>query len=87
MKQIPKREHLNATITAPPSKSYSARALLLAAASEGTTRVTNCLDADDTRYALEALRTVGFEIDGAFKDGVRIGERKSILANEVPSVR
>lgn len=84
MKAIPKISAVNATVTAPPSKSYSVRALLLAAMSAGTTTITNCLDADDTRYALEALRTVGFEISGAFKDGVRIGERKSISANEVP---
>jgi 3-phosphoshikimate 1-carboxyvinyltransferase len=84
MKAIPKISAVNATVTAPPSKSYSVRALLLGAMSADTTTITNCLDADDTRYALEALRMVGFEINGAFKDGVRIGERKSISANEVP---
>src|SRR5205814_9496480 len=45
---------------------------------------TNCLDADDTRYALEALRTIGFEVGGNFRDGVTIGPRRSISANEVP---
>jgi len=84
MKAIPRVEHLDAVVTAPPSKSYSVRALLLGALAEGTTLVTNCLDADDTRYALEALRTIGFSIDGKFKEGVRIGERVSISANEVP---
>ena len=84
MKLIPKVETLNATVTAPPSKSYSVRALLLAAMAEGTTTVTNCLDADDTRYALEALRAIGFEVRGTLRDGVTIGARKSISANEVP---
>jgi 3-phosphoshikimate 1-carboxyvinyltransferase len=84
MKSIPKIERINATVTAPPSKSYSVRALLLGAMSEGTTTITNCLDADDTRYALEAIRTIGFDVSGTFKDGVRIGERKSMSANEVP---
>jgi 3-phosphoshikimate 1-carboxyvinyltransferase len=84
MKSIPKRDHLNGAVTAPPSKSYSVRALLLAAMSEGTTTITNCLDADDTRYALEALRTIGFRIDGTFKTGVAIGPRVSMSANEVP---
>jgi 3-phosphoshikimate 1-carboxyvinyltransferase len=51
---------------------------------EGTTTITNCLDADDTRYALEALRTIGFAIDGTFKTGVTIGPRVSMSANEVP---
>lgn len=84
MKQIPKIEGLNATVTAPPSKSYSVRALLLSAMADGVTTVTNALDSDDTRYALEALRTIGFEIDGTLRDGVRIGPRRSISANEVP---
>jgi 3-phosphoshikimate 1-carboxyvinyltransferase len=84
MKAIPKVDHVNATVTAPPSKSYSVRALLLGAMSEGTTTIANCLDADDTRYALEALRAIGFDVAGSFKEGVRIGERKSMSANEVP---
>jgi 3-phosphoshikimate 1-carboxyvinyltransferase len=84
VKVIPRVEHLNATVTAPPSKSYSVRALLLGALAEGSTEITNCLDADDTRYALEALRTIGFRIDGNFKSGVTIGERVSMSANEVP---
>lgn len=84
MKPIPHLDHLNATVTAPPSKSYSVRALLLGAMSEGTTTITNCLDADDTRYALEALRTIGFKVDGTFKSGVSIGPRISMSANEVP---
>jgi 3-phosphoshikimate 1-carboxyvinyltransferase len=84
MKSIPKLSNLDATVTAPPSKSYSVRALLLGAMSDGTTTITNCLDADDTRYALEALRTIGFGIDGTFKTGVRIGPRVSMSANDVP---
>jgi len=84
MKSIPKTGALNATITAPPSKSYSVRALLLGAMSEGATTITNCLDADDTRYALEALRSVGFSIEGTFKSGVTIGPRMSMSANDVP---
>jgi 3-phosphoshikimate 1-carboxyvinyltransferase len=84
VKVIPKTGPLDATVTAPPSKSYSVRALLLAAMAEGNTTVTNCLDADDTRYALEALRVIGFEVGGTLRDGVTIGARRSISANEVP---
>ncbi|MEA2163269.1 MAG: 3-phosphoshikimate 1-carboxyvinyltransferase [Thermoanaerobaculia bacterium] len=83
MKSIPQRDHLDATVTAPPSKSYSVRALLLGAMSEGMTTITNCLDADDTRYALEALRSIGFRIEGTFKSGVTIGPRQSMSANDV----
>src|SRR5438552_758240 len=84
MKVIQKVSRLAAALTAPPSKSYSVRALLLAAMSAGETTITNCLDADDTRYALEALRTIGFRAAGNFKAGVTIGERVSMSANEVP---
>jgi 3-phosphoshikimate 1-carboxyvinyltransferase len=84
MKVIPKSGPLRGTVTAPPSKSYSVRALLLAAMSRGTTTVQNCLDADDTRYALEALRTIGFDVAGSIQREVYIGERKSMSANEVP---
>ena len=84
MKAIPKVEGLDATVTAPPSKSYSVRALLLAAMAAGATTVRNCLDADDTRYALEALKTIGYDVSGTIASGVTIGERKSMSANEVP---
>lgn len=84
MKVISRTGPVNATVTAPPSKSYSVRALLLSAMAEGTTTVTNCLDADDTRYALEALRTLGFDISGSFQRELYIGPRRSMSANEVP---
>ncbi len=84
MKHIPKTDPVDATVTAPPSKSYSVRALLLGAMSEGATTIANCLDADDTRYALEALRAIGFDVSGSIATEVRIGERKSMSANEVP---
>jgi 3-phosphoshikimate 1-carboxyvinyltransferase len=84
MKSIPKTGPLSATVTAPPSKSYSVRALLLGAMSEGTTTVTNCLDADDTRYALEALKAIGFDVGGSIQREVYIGPRRTMSANEVP---
>jgi 3-phosphoshikimate 1-carboxyvinyltransferase len=84
MKTIPKTSTVTATVTSPPSKSYSVRALLLAAMSRGSTTITNCLDADDTRYALEAIKALGFEVSGSLRDAVTIGERKSMSANEVP---
>lgn len=84
MKPIPKVDSINTTVTAPPSKSYSVRALLLGAMSEGTTTITNCLDADDTRYALEALRAIGYDITGSIAHELHIGARKMMSANEVP---
>ena len=84
MKVIRKSGPIDAIVTAPPSKSYSVRALLLAAMSEGTTTITNCLDADDTRYALEALKALGYDVSGSFQRELAIGVRKSMSANEVP---
>ena len=84
MKTIPKITRIKAAVTVPASKSYSVRALLLAAMASGDTTVLNCLDADDTRYALEALRTIGFRTGGSFKSGLVIGDRVSMSADEVP---
>lgn len=84
MKTISRSGAIDATVTAPPSKSYSVRALLLAAMSRGRTVVRNCLDADDTRYAFEALKALGFDATGSLRDEVVIGERVSMSANEVP---
>jgi 3-phosphoshikimate 1-carboxyvinyltransferase len=53
---------VNGTVRLPGSKSISNRALLLAAMATGTTRITNLLHSDDTRYMLAALRQLGVEI-------------------------
>ncbi|MCV9879928.1 3-phosphoshikimate 1-carboxyvinyltransferase [Brenneria izbisi] len=50
---------VNGTLNLPGSKSVSNRALLLAALSEGTTRLTNLLDSDDVRHMLNALQALG----------------------------
>lgn len=49
---------LDGIVTLPGSKSLSNRCLLLAALSEGETRVENLLESDDIRYMLEALDTL-----------------------------
>ena len=50
---------VSGTVRLPGSKSISNRILLLAALSEGRTRILDLLDSDDTRYMLEALRKLG----------------------------
>lgn len=54
---------LDGTVTLPGSKSLSNRCLLLAALSEGTTRVDNLLESDDIRYMLEALDKLGVPVE------------------------
>jgi 3-phosphoshikimate 1-carboxyvinyltransferase len=55
------------TVKAPSSKSYSHRALLIAALAKGTSTLENVLDCDDTRVTINALR----------KFGVRVVENKN----------
>jgi 3-phosphoshikimate 1-carboxyvinyltransferase len=45
------------------SKSYTNRALIIAALAEGESRLTGALFSDDTRYMGESLRQLGAEID------------------------
>lgn len=51
------------TVRLPGSKSISNRVLLLAGLSEGTTVVHDLLASDDTRVMLDALRTLGCDLD------------------------
>jgi len=54
---------LDGVVTLPGSKSLSNRCLLLAALSEGNTRVENLLESDDIRYMLEALDTMKVPVE------------------------
>lgn len=49
-------------LTAPPSKSHSVRAILIAALAEGRSRLREVLDADDSHSAIEAARGLGAEV-------------------------
>ena len=51
------------TITAPPSKSYTHRALIIAALADGESKIFGQLDADDTRMTARALMQMGVRID------------------------
>ncbi|EPX73209.1 pentafunctional aromatic polypeptide Aro1 [Schizosaccharomyces octosporus yFS286] len=50
---------LDVVITPPGSKSISNRALVLAALSQGTCRLTNMLHSDDTQFMMSALESLG----------------------------
>ncbi|MEA1880136.1 MAG: 3-phosphoshikimate 1-carboxyvinyltransferase [Campylobacterota bacterium] len=54
-------QKIEGEINLPGSKSLSNRALLLAALAEGTTKITNLLESDDTRHMLNALTKVGID--------------------------
>jgi len=65
---VPPIAHAQGVVRLPGSKSISNRALLLAALADGTTVLTQLLDADDTRVMIDALRALGVAVD---RDGDR----------------
>jgi 3-phosphoshikimate 1-carboxyvinyltransferase len=50
-------------VTLPGSKSYTHRALIAAALSNGWCRIGNCLDSEDTRCTMRALSVMGAQIE------------------------
>jgi 3-phosphoshikimate 1-carboxyvinyltransferase len=56
---VPALSSAGGTVELPGSKSISNRVLLLAALCEGTTRIHDLLDSDDTRVMLQALSQLG----------------------------
>ena len=59
----PSKLKSGATIKIPGSKSYTNRALVLAALADGETILRNPLFSDDTKYTMEALCDLGVEIE------------------------
>ena len=59
----PVQSPIDATATVPGSKSFTNRALLVAALAEGRSRLTGALFSDDTRYMCKALRQLGVKIE------------------------
>jgi 3-phosphoshikimate 1-carboxyvinyltransferase len=61
--RLPSVSIARGAVDLPGSKSISNRVLLLAALSQGATRLTGLLDSEDTRVMLAALRQLGVTID------------------------
>lgn len=59
---IPLQKPINVNIGVPGSKSYTNRALLLAALAEGKSEIHNPLESDDTKYMASALSKFGIKI-------------------------
>jgi len=53
---------VSGTVSAPPSKSYTHRALILGSLAQGETVIENFLASDDTRYTINACRALGVNI-------------------------
>ena len=59
---LPQRRGIDLTVAAPPSKSYTHRALIAAALARGTSTIVNPLMADDTKLTIAALEKLGVAI-------------------------
>jgi 3-phosphoshikimate 1-carboxyvinyltransferase len=53
---------VNVRVTAPPSKSYTHRAIIIAGLADGTSVITGQLDADDTRITARIMAALGARI-------------------------
>ena len=56
------KSQLNGNIICPPSKSYTHRAIFLAALSDGKSIVKNALYSSDTRSTIDACKTFGVDV-------------------------
>ena len=56
---LPQRHGIDLTVAAPPSKSFTHRALIAGALAQGTTTILNPLESDDTNLTIAALRRLG----------------------------
>jgi 3-phosphoshikimate 1-carboxyvinyltransferase len=62
---------INARVSVPPSKSYTNRALIVAALADGVTKLIHPSRSDDSVYLVKALRQMGVEIQ-ELKDSFKI---------------
>ncbi|MBR6447226.1 MAG: 3-phosphoshikimate 1-carboxyvinyltransferase [Methanomicrobium sp.] len=59
---VRKQADINATFTAPASKSFTHRAIIAASLAEGRTTIRNPLFSEDTEVTVNALKALGIEI-------------------------
>ena len=70
---IKTKKFVNAVIEAPPSKSYTNRALIVASLANGISTIKRPLFSDDTNYMIDGLRKLGVIISKRGKDIIVIG--------------
>ena len=76
-------DHVEGEVQLPGSKSISNRVLLLAALGEGTTRISNILDSDDTRYMLDALKTLDMNVTMKGRDLEIVGRAGPLVTKNI----
>ncbi len=60
--QLKKAKKLKGSITPPPDKSITHRAIILSSLAKGESRIKNFLDSEDTMSTLDAFRMLGVDI-------------------------
>jgi 3-phosphoshikimate 1-carboxyvinyltransferase len=60
---VERTEKLSGSVLAPPSKSHTHRALILASLAAGTSTIENHLTSDDIRATIEACRKIGAQVE------------------------
>jgi len=73
MNEIKQINNLNASVTVPGSKSYTQRALVIAALAGGKSFLRDALLSEDTKYLIDALRSLGAGILMAKDDIILTG--------------
>jgi 3-phosphoshikimate 1-carboxyvinyltransferase len=63
VKLSPQKNKLDHGITIPGSKSFTNRALIMAALADGTSTLTGILRSDDSYWCIEALRMLGVHVE------------------------
>ena len=74
----PLAEPVTVTVAVPGSKSYTNRALLIAALTEGPVRIRNPLHSDDTVAMMECLRTLGIAVSQEGADIIVAGDFRDV---------
>jgi len=79
---------IDGEINLPGSKSLSNRVLLLAALAEGTTKITNLLESDDTRHMLNALQHLGidYKLSDDKTECIVVGNGGAIESNQTHEI-
>jgi len=81
------RAPVTGTVHLPGSKSYTNRALPIAALANGVTTIRGALDSDDTRYMAAALTELGIEVEADWSGStIRVRGRNGIIPVERASL-
>jgi len=82
IKIIPLEKPVDATVSIPGSKSYTNRALLMAALVGKTVRIKNPLLSDDTKAMIDCLKTLGIKIASQGETLEVVGDISSVADKE-----